>query len=286
MDVGRRRRGRRLRRARTCCTSCGARLDGAGLRGRAGVGGTWYWNRYPGARCDVESMEYSYQFAEELQQEWDWTERYADPARDPAVPRPRRRPVRPAAPTSSSTPGSTTATFDEATARWTVRDRRRRRRDRRGSSSWRRVACRRRTSPTSPGVDRSTGDTYHTGRWPHEGVDFTGKRVGVIGTGLVGDPGDPDHRRGGRELTCSSARRATRCRPATRRSTRRSRRRSRPTTPGSAPATARWPPASGRAVEPGEPSALAVDAEERDARVRGALGATAASRSSARSPTC
>src|SRR5450432_2842887 len=41
------------------------------------VGGTWYWNRYPGARCDVESMEYSYQFSEELQQEWEWTERYA-----------------------------------------------------------------------------------------------------------------------------------------------------------------------------------------------------------------
>src|SRR5262245_30629560 len=50
-----------------------ARLFEAG----SGVGGTWYWNRYPGARCDVESMEYSYQFSDELQQEWDWTERYA-----------------------------------------------------------------------------------------------------------------------------------------------------------------------------------------------------------------
>ncbi|MCX5738405.1 MAG: NAD(P)-binding protein, partial [Proteobacteria bacterium] len=58
------------------------RLRGLGLRVRVfesggGVGGTWYWNRYPGARCDVESMEYSYQFSEELQQQWEWTERYA-----------------------------------------------------------------------------------------------------------------------------------------------------------------------------------------------------------------
>ena len=58
------------------------RLRNAGFRVRVfetgdGVGGTWYWNRYPGARCDVESMEYSYGFSEELQQEWEWTERYS-----------------------------------------------------------------------------------------------------------------------------------------------------------------------------------------------------------------
>ena len=58
------------------------RLRGLGLTARAfeqgdGVGGTWYWNRYPGARCDVESMQYSYSFSDELQQEWDWSERYA-----------------------------------------------------------------------------------------------------------------------------------------------------------------------------------------------------------------
>src|ERR1700742_106156 len=58
------------------------RLRGAGLSVRVyeqgdGVGGTWYWNRYPGARCDVESMQYSYSFSDELQQQWDWTERYA-----------------------------------------------------------------------------------------------------------------------------------------------------------------------------------------------------------------
>jgi cyclohexanone monooxygenase len=58
------------------------RLRGLGLSAQVfeagtGVGGTWYWNRYPGARCDVESMDYSYSFSEELQQEWQWTERYA-----------------------------------------------------------------------------------------------------------------------------------------------------------------------------------------------------------------
>ena len=76
------------------------RLRGLGFTARvfeagSGVGGTWYWNRYPGARCDVESMEYSYQFSEELQQEWEWTERYATPARDP-------RPTRTTSPTGST----------------------------------------------------------------------------------------------------------------------------------------------------------------------------------------
>src|SRR5437764_8920746 len=60
-------------------------LRGLGLRCKlyeagGGVGGTWYWNRYPGARCDVESVEYSYSFSEELQQEWEWSQRYADQA--------------------------------------------------------------------------------------------------------------------------------------------------------------------------------------------------------------
>ena len=61
-----------------------------------GVGGTWFWNRYPGARCDIESMTYSYSWSHELEQEWTWTERYAGAARDPALPRARRRSLRPA----------------------------------------------------------------------------------------------------------------------------------------------------------------------------------------------
>ena len=75
------------------------RLRGLGLSARvyeAGgdVGGTWYWNRYPGARCDIESMDYSYSFSDELQQEWRWTERYAAPAGDPALHQSRRGPLR------------------------------------------------------------------------------------------------------------------------------------------------------------------------------------------------
>ena len=77
------------------------RLRGLGMSARvyergSGVGGTWYWNRYPGARCDVESVQYSYSFSDELQQEWQWTERYAGQAGDPALRKPRGRPLRPA----------------------------------------------------------------------------------------------------------------------------------------------------------------------------------------------
>ena len=62
----------------TCCIACAAwGLSARVFEAGSGVGGTWYWNRYPGARCDVESMEYSYQFSDELQQEWEWSERYA-----------------------------------------------------------------------------------------------------------------------------------------------------------------------------------------------------------------
>ena len=77
------------------------RLRGLGLSARVyeqgtGVGGTWYWNRYPGARCDVESMQYSYSFSDELQQEWDWSERYAPQPEILQICQPRRRPLQPA----------------------------------------------------------------------------------------------------------------------------------------------------------------------------------------------
>ena len=77
------------------------RLRGLGLSARvleagSGVGGTWFWNRYPGARCDIESLEYSYQFSEELQQEWEWTERYATQPEILPIHRARRRSFRPA----------------------------------------------------------------------------------------------------------------------------------------------------------------------------------------------
>ena len=101
------------------------RLRGLGMRARVfeqgtGVGGTWYWNRYPGARCDVESMQYSYSFSEELQQEWDWSERYAPQPEILDLRQPRRRPLQPAPRhpvqhRASSAPCSTSAAIS-----WTV----------------------------------------------------------------------------------------------------------------------------------------------------------------------
>ena len=162
------------------------RLRGIGLSARVyeagtGVGGTWYWNRYPGARCDVESMDYSFSFSEELQQEWRWTERYA--------PQPEilayinhvadrfdlRRDIQ-------LDTRVTSAVFDEATTRWAIETSRGDRVSARfcimatGCLSAAQV-------PKLPGLETFAGRWYHTGHWPHEGVDFTGQRVGVIGTG-------------------------------------------------------------------------------------------------------
>ncbi|MEN3273507.1 MAG: hypothetical protein V7636_2268 [Actinomycetota bacterium] len=147
----------------------------------AGVGGTWYWNRYPGARCDVESMQYSYSFSEEIQQEWQWSElfaaqpeilRYANYVADKLD---LRRDMR-------FETRVTAAEFNEMTNRWTVRT------DRGDVVSAR--FCIMATGclsvprkPDFPGIESFEGDTYHTGLWPHEGVDFTGQRVAVIGTG-------------------------------------------------------------------------------------------------------
>jgi cation diffusion facilitator CzcD-associated flavoprotein CzcO len=146
-----------------------------------GVGGTWYWNRYPGARCDVESMEYSYGFDEDLQQEWEWTERYApqpeilEYANHVADRFDLRRDIR-------FETKVTAATFDEATTTWRVVT------DRGDAVAARFVVmatgCLSSANiPDLPGADTFAGPTYHTGRWPHEGVDLTGLRVGVIGTG-------------------------------------------------------------------------------------------------------
>ncbi|HEY2658883.1 MAG TPA: NAD(P)/FAD-dependent oxidoreductase [Caulobacteraceae bacterium] len=162
------------------------RLRGLGLSARVyeagdGVGGTWYWNRYPGARVDIESQEYSYSFSPELEDEWKWTERYSaqpellrylnhvadrfDLKRDIQL-----------------STRVTSATFDEASGRWSVAT------DRGDRVSAR--FCVMATGclsvpndPRFPGQDTFAGPTYHTGRWPHEGVDFKGLKVGVIGTG-------------------------------------------------------------------------------------------------------
>ncbi len=146
-----------------------------------GVGGTWYWNRYPGARCDVESMQYSYSFSEALQQEWRWSEKFsAQPeileyANHVADRFDLRRDIQ-----FETT--VTSAAFDEVEKRWTLKTDRGQTVSARfcimatGCLSTSRV-------PDFPGLDDYQGATYHTGTWPHEGVDFTGLKVGVIGTG-------------------------------------------------------------------------------------------------------
>ena len=162
------------------------RLRGLGMSAvvfdvATGVGGTWYWNRYPGARCDVESMQYSYSFSEELQEEWNWSEvfagqpeilRYANFVADKLD---LRRDMR-------FETRVTDAVFNEATKRWAVRT------DRGDVVAAR--YCVMATGclsaarmPDFPGLESFRGKTYHTGHWPHEGVDFTGMRVGVVGTG-------------------------------------------------------------------------------------------------------
>ena len=162
------------------------RVRGLGLTARVleaggGVGGTWYWNRYPGARCDVESMEYSYQFSDELQQEWEWTERYATQPEilDYANHVADRFDLRGDIQFDTRVEA---ATWDDGTGRWTVRT----------DAGDEHVArflvmatgCLSSANiPDFQGLDSFEGATYHTGRWPHAGVDFTGQRVGVIGTG-------------------------------------------------------------------------------------------------------
>lgn len=155
-----------------------------GLEAGSGVGGVWYWNRYPGARCDVESLQYSYSFAPELVQEWDWSERYAaqpeilsyaehvadryDLLRyfrfDTRVER---------------------ATFDEDSDYWHI-----------DTTQGERLSCRYLIMatgslsagqvPALAGLHDFAGPLYHTGAWPHEPVDFHGKRVAIIGTGSSG----------------------------------------------------------------------------------------------------
>jgi cyclohexanone monooxygenase len=165
------------------------RLRGLGLRVRAyeagsGVGGTWFWNRYPGARCDVESLEYSYSFDEALQQEWKWPERYGT---QPEILKyinhvadrfDLRRDVQ-------LDTRIKTAHFDATANLWTLTtDKGETIRARycvmaAGNLSTPRV-------PDFPGLESFRGKWYHSGLWPHDGVDFSGLRVGVIGTGSSG----------------------------------------------------------------------------------------------------
>jgi cation diffusion facilitator CzcD-associated flavoprotein CzcO len=163
-----------------------------------GVGGTWYWNRYPGARCDVESLEYSYQFSDQLQQEWEWSERYAsqpeilaylehvadrfDLRRDVLLDTRVER-----------------ATFDEEADGWVVGTDD-------GEQRWAHFVVMATgclsstTTPDIPGLDRFDGPTFHTGCWPHHPVDFSGQRVGIVGTGSSGIQSIPVIARQARQL--------------------------------------------------------------------------------------
>jgi len=150
----------------------------------SGVGGTWYWNRYPGARCDVESMQYSYSWDPELEQEWRWSEtfaaqpeilKYANHVAD-------RYSLRSHIEFDTRVDS---AHYDEGVQRWSVRTSH-------GETLSARfciMATGCLSSPRAPdieGADTFQGPTYHTGEWPHEGVDLSGKRVAVIGTGSSG----------------------------------------------------------------------------------------------------
>lgn len=159
-------------------------LDVVGLDMAQDVGGTWYWNRYPGARCDVESIDYSYSFDEDLQREWRWSERYAT---QPEILRylshvADRFDVRPHFRFEERV---TQAEWDESQQLWTVRC---------ASGRVERArwvimatgALSKPLLPDIPGRDSFQGEVYQTSAWPLSEVDFTGKRVAVIGTGSSG----------------------------------------------------------------------------------------------------
>ena len=164
-------------------------LDVQVLEAGAEVGGTWYWNRYPGARCDSESHVYNYTFSKELYDSWEWSERYPGQAEimrymnHVADRFDLRRSIR-------FGTRVTGAEYDAANNRWTVRTES-------GETLRARflitaVGCLSTANvPAIPGLESFAGDWYHTGQWPHEGVDFTGKRVGLIGTGSTGIQATP-----------------------------------------------------------------------------------------------
>ncbi|KQL49575.1 cyclohexanone monooxygenase [Brevibacillus choshinensis] len=149
-----------------------------------GVGGVWYWNRYPGARCDSESIYYNYTFSEELYQEWTWSSRY------PGQPEilqylnfvadkfDLRRDIQ-------FETRVVSAHYDETQTKWCIQTDD-------GASVWATyfisaVGCLSAANvPKLKGIESFQGEWYHTGNWPHEKVEFTGKRVGVIGTGSSG----------------------------------------------------------------------------------------------------
>ena len=166
-------------------------------------GGTWYWNRYPGARVDIECVEYSYSFSKELEQEWDWSERYAS---QPEIERyanhvaerfDLRRDIQ-------FNTRVTAAHFDESTQRWQVE-----------TDTGERVSARfcimatgLISAPIEPrfkGLDDFAGEQYLTSRWPGEEPTFAGKSGRGNRHELLGHSSDLRSRAGGRTALCASA---------------------------------------------------------------------------------
>ena len=165
-------------------------LSVQGFEAASGVGGVWYHNRYPGARCDVDSIDYSFSFSPELQREWAWTERYAAQPEilaylDHVADRfDLRRLIR-------FSTRVTSAHRNDATGLWTVGD------DQGGRTTCRflvlAIGCL--STPRKPpfeGLDDFQGEWFMTAQWPHEPVDLAGKRVGLIGTGSSGVQSAPE----------------------------------------------------------------------------------------------
>ncbi|MFP6727448.1 MAG: NAD(P)/FAD-dependent oxidoreductase, partial [Alphaproteobacteria bacterium] len=162
------------------------RLRSLGLSTRVyeaggGVGGTWYWNCYPGARCDIASMQYSYSFSEELDQDWSWSQKYSPQpeilayAEHVADRFDLRRDIQ-------FDTIVTAASFDEDAGHWIIQT------DQGDNVAAQfcvmAVGCLSAANlPPFQGMADFQGAIYHTGEWPHEGVEFTGQHVGVIGTG-------------------------------------------------------------------------------------------------------
>lgn len=159
-------------------------LSVRGLEAAPDVGGTWYWNRYPGARCDVPSLFYSYSWSPELRREWRWTNRYAGQEEILSYARfaADRLDLRKLIQFDTRVAG---ATFDETSKQWVVEtDRGDRLRARFVIMATGGLSVP--NTPDIPGVADFKGSIYHTARWPQAPVDFEGKRVGIIGTGSSG----------------------------------------------------------------------------------------------------
>ena len=159
-------------------------LRSVGIEAAGDVGGTWWWNRYPGARCDIRSLDYSFSFDPDLEQEWDWSEKYATQPEILSYVNHVADRFQLRSDIRFST-RMTSATWDSTDQNWTV--------ETDHGDCWTSQflvmavgALSAAKNPDIAGIDSFTGQILHTSQWPHDGVDLTGKRVAVIGTGSSG----------------------------------------------------------------------------------------------------